>query len=131
LFTIIGFIVPLSLGLKTGPRKWPNFYRWIESHDIFKAVEPGAIAGVLSALIGFGITINRDTDQLELYILMFALTILLIGPIFGAAGGMVAASIVSRFRGNGALIFKAGVFGGAMAGLVIGILPNAFAGLNS
>ena len=130
--SLIGLIVSLSLGLRVAPRKWPRFYRWIESHAAIRAVEPGAIAGVLAALIGLGITISSHSWSTGGFIeivsasyFILVLAMLLIGPIVGAVGGIVGGIIANRFGGKTALIFVAAVFGGAIAGLVIGILPNA------
>jgi len=124
---IIGHLAALALGLWLGRQWWPGFYLWLENRPVMVSIIPGAISAMFFALIAVWATalvIDSRTIPGETFgpgaslIAMFALTpaALLLAPIVGAVGGVLAALAGNRFTTKAHhLIF--GTLGGAITGL--------------
>ena len=125
-----GFVFSLVLGLRLGPRKWPRFYEWIGDHAALSGIVHGSISGLLIAVSTLVLSISSQPVPEKGIILVLAGYVVLIfgailtGPILGSAGGVLAWIIAKRFTDKTAILFVAAVFGGGIAGLFIGVLPN-------
>lgn len=134
LILIAGLIGAPLIGFRFGPYWWPKFYARLESLPFLTAMIPGAVAAIVTGLSSvWALAIYFDTNSggtgagyTLLAMFIFSPAILLIGPVLGAAGGLVIAYIANRFGTKAQpVIWLCGSIGGGIAGLIAGVLPYA------
>lgn len=127
---IAGLVAAPVIGFQFGPHWWPKFYARLESLPFLIAMIPGAAAAILTGLCTvWALALYLDTqthDQGAGYTLLamfiFSPAILLIGPMFGALGGLLVSYIANRFGTKTQLIiWICGLIGGGIAGIVAGV----------
>jgi hypothetical protein len=134
---LAGLVGALLIGLRFGPRWWPGYYARLASRPYLIAMLPGAAAACVTGLCtAWALAVYFDTaghgqggtgaGATLLVMFIFTPAILLIGPVFGAAGGLVAAYLATRFNPKAqSMLWLYGLAGGGVAGLAAGVLPYA------
>ena len=130
---VLGPLAALLFGLVLGPKWWPRFYVWIDNHPVLIAMLPGGGSALVFAQIGIwipAIFLDRASTQGgATLVAMFILSpaALLIAPIVGGFGGILAALIGNRFSVK-PHHWIWGALGGTVAGLVFGVVPFVLLG---